>query len=434
MIKQILSKFNIAALNEMQQATISASKSHKNLVLLSPTGSGKTLGFLLSSLQQIKPQREGIQTLILAPSRELALQIEQVFRKMDTGHKVNCCYGGHDMKIEKNNLSVPPTVLIGTPGRIADHIRRDHINLTYTTSLILDEFDKALEFGFGKEMEFIIGEMHQLSRRILTSATQLDDIPEYVKLSSPKYLDFTEGAAPSKLELKAVRATGHDKLELLYNLICTLENKPMLIFCNHRDAVDRISDLLHSEGIHHDMFHGGLKQEERERALIKFRNGSYNILLTTDLASRGLDIPEIKYVLHYQLPRQEDVFIHRNGRTARMNADGTAFLILAKEEYIPPFIEEEVEVVPVQEDGAPPEKPEWATLYIGGGKKDKINKIDVVGFLFKKGQLQKDELGKIEVLDYSAYAAVKRNKIKKVVSSLRNEKLKRKKVKIDISK
>ena len=436
MLEKALKNLQIASLNKMQLATLEAAKQPNDLILLSPTGSGKTLGFLLPVLLTLDAQKGGVQTLVLAPSRELALQIEQVFRSMGTGFKVNCCYGGHSTKVEKNNLEHPPAVLIGTPGRIAFHIRNNSFDVNTISTLVLDEFDKALEFGFQEDMSFIIQHLKKLNKRILTSATKMEEIPSFAGITAPVEINFlTDTPSQSKdLTLKMVQAEGKDKLDILIGLICKLGNQASLVFCNHRDAVERISGLLWDKGLAHGVFHGGMEQDDRERALIKFRNGSHKLLITTDLASRGLDIPEVENVIHYQLPHTEDVFIHRNGRTARMNAKGKSYLLLGETEHIPKFIKQipAVETLPLNQ--ALPANSEWVTLYIASGKKDKVNKVDIVGLLLQKGKLQKEELGLIEVLDYSSYAAVSRPKAESVVQLVKNEKIKNKKVKIEISK
>ena len=207
----------------------------------------------------------------------------------------------------------------------------------------------------------------------------------------------------------------------------------MLIFCNHRDAVERISDLLWNRGLVHDIFHGGMEQEDRERALLKFRNGSHRILITTDLASRGLDIPEIEYVIHYQLPHNEEAFIHRNGRTARMHAKGTSYLILEADEKLA-YLKQQPEIEELPAKNVIPQPIPWETLYIAAGKKDKINKVDIVGLLLKKGKLEKEDLGLIEVLDHTSYAAVKSDRIVHVLNLIKSEKIKNKKVKIEVSR
>ncbi len=433
-ITQVLSNLKITALNKMQEGILEAGKKQNNLLLLSPTGSGKTLGFLLPLLNQVDADKAGIQALIIIPSRELGLQIENVFKQMKTGLKVNCCYGGHSTKIEKQNLEHAPTVLIGTPGRLAFHIRNGYVNTATIQLIVLDEFDKALEFGFKEDMSFIIGSLKNLKKRILTSATNMQDIPEFTGVKNLQTLNFlTKTDKPSTLKLKVVQAQGNDKLDVLIGLICKLGNTSSIVFCNHREAVQRISDLLSENNLEHGTFHGGLEQDEREKTLIKFRNGSTRLLITTDLASRGLDIPEIEHVIHYQLPVTEEVFTHRNGRTARMQASGTAYLLLGEKEYVPAFIKEKPSPETLPAKNKLPENSAWCTLYIAAGKKDKINKMDIVGMLLQKGKLQKEELGLIEVLDHSSYAAVKRNKIEGMLHLIKNEKIKNKKVMMGIA-
>lgn len=417
----------------MQHASLNADK-QRDIVILSPTGSGKTLAFLLPLLSSLTNEIQAVQAVILVPSRELALQIEQVFKSMGTGFKVNCCYGGHDTKIERNNLSQAPAVLIGTPGRIAYHLRKESFKTDCTHTLILDEFDKALEFGFQTDMEFIIRHFRDLKKRVLTSATKMEAIPAFTGVRNPVEIDFLKtSTSAADLQLRGIFSEAADKLYTLFSLICKIGNKPTLVFCNHRDAVERISDLLLEKGIVHDIFHGGMEQEDRERAVLKFRNGSHSLLITTDLASRGLDIPEIEYVIHYQLPHNKEAFVHRNGRTARMHAKGTTYLILTEDEKLP-YLEKELEMEELPTKNTIPPPTAWATLYIAAGKKDKINKVDIVGLLLQKGKLNKEDLGLIEVLDHTSYAAVKRNRIQAVVTLIKAEKIKNKKVKIEVAR
>jgi ATP-independent RNA helicase DbpA len=433
MVKKVLEKLKIAALNQMQQETLAAGKKGSDIVLLAPTGSGKTIGFLLPVLNNLNVAVKGVQALIIVPSRELALQIETVFRQMGSGFKVNSCYGGHPVKTERNNFEQPPSLLIGTPGRIAYHLRHENFDESGITTLVMDEFDKALEFGFQNDMSYIIGKLLSLKQRLLTSATAMDEIPDFTGIDHPVEVNFLKdaGVVPD-LKLKKVLTTAADKLDALLKLICKNGDKRTLIFCNHRETVDRISDLLIDQDLAHDIFHGGMEQDERERALLKFRNGSIKILITTDLASRGLDIPEVECIIHYQLPYTEDAFLHRNGRTARMNAKGTAYLVIADEEKYP-FLKSDIETEDLKGSFQLPGDSEWQTLYIAAGKKDKVNKIDIVGLLLKKGGLQMDEVGLIEVKDQISYVAVKRKLIGRVLTALANEKIKNKKVKIEIA-
>jgi len=429
MWQQALENLKITQLNPMQEAALAAAQ-HSDVVLLSPTGSGKTLGFLLPLLMRLQPSAPGIQALVLVPARELALQIEQVFKQMSTGFGVKCFYGGHATHSEKKSLGHLPAVLIGTPGRIAFHLREQNIMGATIHTLVLDEFDKSLEFGFEADMQYIIGQLPNLQKRLLTSATTMPQIPAFTGLQNPERLNFLQDI-PSipDLEIKAVPVTDADKAATLFRLLCKIGNKPTLVFCNQRDAVEELSNYLDRQRLAHGIFHGGLEQPDRERALMKFRNGTYHLLISTDLAARGLDIPEIENVVHYELANAE-AYVHRNGRTARMQAKGTAYLLLRsgeKPDYLPTSLP--TETLPVR-PALPPPSP-WETLYISAGKKDKISKGDVVGFLLQKGQLQKDELGIIQVQDYATYAAVSRSKAGKLVQTLQNEKLKNKKVKIE---
>jgi len=432
-IEQLLANISITSLNQMQQDSLEANDKANDVILLSPTGSGKTLGFLLPLIKTLSEDSNSIQGLIIIPSRELALQIEQVFKSLKTGFKITCCYGGHPMDVEENNLAQSPAVLIGTPGRIVDHINRKNINLSTVTTLVLDEFDKSLEMGFQEDMSFIVGTLTNLKKRILTSATQSIKIPEFTGMRSPVTLNYI-GSKENGLSVKTVLSDQKDKLDTLLRLICQIGNESAIVFCNQRDEVEAVCAFLTTNDIINNNFHGGLEQRYRESTLTKFRNGSTNVLVTTDLASRGLDIPDVKHVIHYQMPPKEDAFTHRNGRTARMDATGTAYMLLHKDVLLPDYIKFKPDILKLSDKKIVPAEPQWETLFISAGKKDKINKIDIVGFLSKKGELAKDELGLIEVKDLFAYAAVKRNKVESVINLVKNEKIKGRKVKIEVAR
>ena len=225
-----------------------------------------------------------------------------------------------------------------------------------------------------------------------------------------------------------------DKINSLFNLICSLKSQSAIIFCNHRDAAERISDTLNEKGIYSTYYHGGMDQDERERALIQFRNGSVSYLVTTDLASRGLDIPEMNHVIHYHLPSKEDEFTHRNGRTARMLASGTAYIVAHESEKKMDYIDYTTTVLNVDTATTLPKAPEFQTIYVSGGKKNKLNKIDIVGFFSQKGKLEKGDLGLIEVKDFISFAAVKSKKVKEFLGNIRDEKMKGKKFKIEVAR
>jgi superfamily II DNA/RNA helicase len=434
-IAPILSKLGIQSLNQMQQEAYESILQEKTTFLISPTGSGKTLAFLLPLLQLLDPNKNAIQCLILTPSRELAMQIEQVWKSMGTGMKVNVCYGGHSIATEIQNLSNPPALLVGTPGRVFDHITRRTFDTYHIKTLILDEFDKSLDLGFHDQMSYIIGNLPKLDKRVLVSATYGIKIPEFVGFTSPKTLNFTpEEDVKTALSMKVVISEEKDKVNALFDLICSLNSESALIFCNHRDAVERTAELLNEMGIYTTFYHGGMDQDDRERALILFRNGSVNYLVTTDLAARGLDIPEMKHVIHYHLPLQEHEFTHRNGRTARMHASGTAYMIFHRNEFRPKYIDESLEILELPEKNTLPKPPEFVTIYISGGKKNKLNKVDIVGFFSKKGELEKGDLGLIEVKDFMSFVAVKRTIFRTLLDKTRDEKIKGKKYKVEVAR
>ena len=434
LIASILSKFEITALNPMQERASKTIKKKSDVVLLSPTGTGKTLAFLLPLIETLDADCEEIQILILVPSRELAQQIEQVARQMGSGFKVNAVYGGRSGALDKIDLKHRPAILIGTPGRVADRIRRDNLSLQHIHTLVLDEFDKSLEVGFEKEMTEIIETLPNVKQRILTSATSDANIPRFVGLQKPVFINFADEGR-SQLIIKTILSPERDKLETLVKALTYIGDKPGIVFCSFKDAMDRVSDYLTENHIHHECFHGGMEQFDRERALIKFRNGTSHILLATDLAARGLDVPEIEFILHYHLPPREKEFTHRNGRTARMNRDGVAYILHYKGEELPDYIQEiapEELQLDDKQKGKQPSSIKWKTLYITGGRRDKISKGDVAGFFFKQGQIKKEQLGVIEIKQDSTYVGVHADIAEKLIGKINNERLKTKKVRVSL--
>lgn len=428
-LQDMLRNLQIEQLNPMQEATREAYRENKDLVLLSPTGSGKTLAFLLPLVQTLKADVQGVQAVVLVPSRELALQIETVFKAMGTAFKAMSCYGGRPAMEEHRTMKgINPAVIIGTPGRMNDHLRKENFNAATVTTLVIDEFDKCLEFGFHDEMAEVIGQLPALQKRILLSATDADEIPQFAGVGDGAQLiklDFLDPEAlTQRLKLHKVLSPEKDKLETLYNLLCTLGYHSTLVFCNYRESVERVTGYLQAKKFPCDMFHGGMEQPDRERALYKFRNGSCAVLISTDLAARGLDIPGIENIVHYHLPVNEEAYTHRNGRTARWEAAGNSYLVLHAEECIPDYIPGDIETFEFPEVLPKPAQSRWATLYIGKGKKDKLNKIDIVGFLYKKGGLAREDVGQVDVKEHYAFVAVRRSKMKQLLTLIRGEKIK----------
>lgn len=423
----ILEKLGIEQLNPMQLEAHKAIAAKDELILISPTGTGKTLAFLLPLIELLDPSLDEVQALILVPSRELAIQIEQVARDMGSGFKINAIYGGRAGYKDKKDLRHPPAILVGTPGRIADHIERENISTRYIEALILDEFDKSLETGFEVQMRAIMESIPELKKKILTSATQNVRIPDFVGLRNPAKLQFT-AERTSQLALRAIEADEVDEYGALALLLGEVGQGRGIVFCSLKDTLQKVSAFLHRKKIPHLSFYGGMDQLDREHALVQFRNGTHRILLASDLAARGIDVPELDFIIHFEFPFDESSFVHRNGRTARMNQNGAAYLIKPKSRNLPHYASQ-AEIISLSDTGKPVPS-DWTTLYMLGGRKDKISKGDIAGLFFKQGGLKKGELGIIELKQEGAYIAVPKDKANQIIKSLDNQKLKKKKIRL----
>jgi superfamily II DNA/RNA helicase len=444
-VETILSKLGITSLNEMQQHAVEAiTGTDGDVVILSPTGSGKTLAYLLPLIQLIEttqPSDKDSQTsaLVITPGRELALQSADVLKSLGCGLRGMACYGGRPTMDEHRILKeVRPHIVFGTPGRLNDHLDKDNISRYGIRYLIIDEFDKCLEMGFQAEMSKLLKSLPGLQRRILLSATNAEQIPQFVNMSKKGTLvDFLpeDEQTSERVTLYEVHSPQKDKLETLRNLLLSVGDESSIVFLNYRDSVERVNEFLRKQGFTTSHFHGGLEQRQREDMLYKFANGSANVLVATDLASRGLDIPNIRNIIHYHLPESEEGYIHRVGRTARWDATGRTFFILNSEEHIPEFVidhsplniehyEPTQKMVNGQSSMVNVPAPKMATLYIGKGKKDKLSKGDIVGFLCKKGGIEAGEIGRIDVKDRYTYAAIRREKVQQVLNSVQGEKIK----------
>ena len=428
--QEILEKLNIYALNPMQEQALEAIEKNENTILLSPTGTGKTLAFLLPILEALDPECKEVQALIVVPSRELAIQIETVVRNMGSGYKANAIYGGRAISKDKIELKHTPAILIGTPGRLADHFEQARFTTKFIKTLVIDEFDISIEVGAGGEMKFIMSYLANVTKRILTSATQGASIPKYLKMDGGKTLNFLTEKPNTKLDVKTVVSPSANKHNTLVDLLHHVGSDPGIVFCNKKERLEDLSRFLDKKNIAHTCFHGGMEQRDRERALIKLRNGSVSVLVASDLASRGIDIPEMSYIIHYEIPEAIQEYTHRNGRTARVNSKGTAYLIKGDREVFPEFVGKS-QTIRIK-SGGEIKPPFWTTLFISGGRKDKISKGDIAGLFFKQGNISKDQLGVIELKPDCAFVAVPLSIAYTLVDKLNNVRLKKKKVRVSI--
>ena len=435
-ISAIKSRLGISELNPMQLAVTSATES--NILLLSPTGSGKTIAFAIAMLKAIGDPNGTVQAVVIAPSRELVIQIYDVIRPLAAGYKTVALYGGHRMSDEKSSIDgAVPDIVIATPGRLLDHLNRGYISLKGVYSLTFDEYDKSLELGFQDEIKKISRQLpRKISSTVLTSATILQEMPDFLNIKNIATIDFTDRTAQPKLRMQFVEVPSpeRDKLSILADLLATFAaDEKVIVFLNHRESVERTFTEMKRRKFPVGMYHGGLEQKDRELAVDLLNNGTTPILISTDLASRGLDIAQVEAVIHYHLPVKEEVYTHRNGRTARIDATGTVFVITAEGENIPDYMAFDRQFTPKPFEGTPLQS-SFSTLYFSSGKKEKISRGDIAGFLIQKGNLQPAEIGKIVVKDHSAIAAIPRSLAKSVLSAITGQKIKGKSVKISIIK
>lgn len=402
----------------------------RNVVVLSPTGSGKTFAYLLPLVAMIDASRQEVQAVVVVPGRELALQSQQVLEAMRTGLRSMAVYGGRPTMEEHRKMrEVRPQVVFGTPGRLNDHIDKGNLEAETVGVLVIDEYDKCLEMGFQAEMSRLVASLPAVRRKVLLSATRAEEVPAFMRNAlkgAPEVVDFLpdDEVVSDRVLINKVRSEERDKLPALLQLLCQLGEGKTVVFLNYRDAVGRVADYLAEAGFDVSSLHGGLDQREREQAVYRFANGSANVLVSTDLASRGLDIPDISHIIHYHLPETEEAYIHRTGRTARWDKQGATFFLLGPEEELPAYVEAEIHDYQLDGGQHPVPRATMATLYIGKGKKDKVSKGDIVGFLCKKGGLKATEIGRIDVMQRYAYAAVAKSKLATVLKMTSGEKIK----------
>ena len=428
MINDILKKLNISDLSKMQKSSIEAIENNDgDVVILSPTGSGKTLAYMLPLIEQIESENNDVQAVVIVPSRELAIQSADVLKSMHCGIRGMALYGGTPTMDEHRAIRKSlPQIIFATPGRLNDHIDKENIDVIGINYIIIDEFDKCLALGFSEEMKAAVNKLKAVQRRILLSATEEETIPQYVGMDNVHIINYKDSDSPvhKRITIYKVLSKDKDKLDALQRLLRSFGSESTIVFLGFRESVERTAEYLSSLGFTVSAYHGGMEQKVREEAIYKFANGSSNILVSTDLASRGLDIPDIENIVHYHLPENEEAYIHRTGRTARWDTEGRTFFILSEDEQMPPYIGETVEEYVIPTDLPKPTVPRMSTIYIGKGKKDKIRKSDVLGFLCRKGGLKGTEIGRIDVYDRYAYAAIAIEKLNSLLRNVTGEKIK----------
>ena len=423
-----LENLKIKAINPMQECAILHCRGGGSMILLSPTGTGKTLAYLLPLLERIDDCcSRNVQAVIIVPTRELAKQVNEVWRGMKLPYQMVALYGGRPVEQEAAMFAgASPVVVVGTPGRLTDHIRRGTFAVDVCSLVVIDEFDKCLEMGFRDEMDTLLALLPAVRARYLLSATDAAEIPLFAGTDYGVPLDFrAQGAQPlARTSFYSVATTPNERLQALFRLLCSFNGEPAIVFCNFRESVDEVRAFLAKNGLRCAAYHGAMEQKDRELALYRFTASCVNILVSTDIAARGLDIKDVKHVVHYQRAMTADIFTHRNGRTARWEADGAVYMITLEGKELPDFVPEVIEEYALPRKAILPQLSQWAAIYVGKGKRDKISRGDLAGFFMKKGGLRADEVGTIMVFDRYSYVAVKMNKMREVLKTVQGEKIK----------
>ena len=422
-------RLGIERLNDMQTKMMASATEPRDIILLSPTGSGKTLAFTLPVMKMLRPSTGRVQCVVVAPSRELVVQIAGVMREVGHGFRVVALYGGHKVEDEVNSLKVTPDIVVATPGRLLDHAVRRNIDLLPTRILVLDEFDKSLELGFEEEMGKLVRRMKNVSRYILTSATSADIMPDFLRLDNPVTFDYLDSNSSlrQRMSVHRVDSDGKDKLDTLLTLLHNISDGPepekTIVFVNSRESAERVAAFLKKSGVGCVLYHGALEQRDRETAVALFNNGSCPILVATDLAARGLDIEKVRGVVHYHQPATPEAYTLRNGRTARVEERGDIYLLIGPDEEVKEFVGFD-DTFPLDREKRGNLRSRFMTLYVSGGKREKVSKGDILGFLVKEGGLEASSIGKISVYDHYSLVAVESSRVVSLLENIEGKKLK----------
>lgn len=408
----------------------------KDVIGQGKTGSGKTATFALGLLSNLKVKRFRVQSLVLCPTRELADQVAKEIRTLARGiHniKVLTLCGGMPMGPQIGSLEHGAHILVGTPGRILDHLSRDRIDLSELNTLVLDEADRMLDMGFQDALDAIIDQIPTERQTLLFSATFPKEIeavaarimkaPQLVKVES------THQTSTIEQHFYKINAT-EDRDEALETLLMAHRPESSVIFCNTKKEVTAVADELHNRGFSVTELHGDLEQRERDQALTMFANKSISILVATDVAARGLDVDNLDAVFNFELSRDPEVHVHRIGRTGRAGSKGQAFSFFSdKDGYRTALIEEymDIEISPSALPHRPVGEPfdaAMTTIQILGGKKLKVRAGDILGSLTKEAGIDGKLIGKINILAMVSYVAVDKSVAKRALKQLQNGKIK----------
>jgi ATP-independent RNA helicase DbpA len=444
---QALDELAFAAPTPVQEQVIPMALAGQDVVGQAPTGSGKTAAYGLSVLHQVDVKLDAVQIIVLVPARELALQVRDALKKLGKflpNLRVAAFYGGHAFRDETSSLQQAPHIVVATPGRLLDHFERRSIIPNQLKVLILDEADKLLELGFQEELVEIIKRLPRRRQTLLFSATMSDKVLDLIRKNLTRPRVVNAGADTDELP-ENLKLVGHfgpveKKPAALLHLLQQPETGRALVFCNTRERCTELTRFLQGRGVAAEVLHGKMPQPERDKALMKLRNGSSQVLVATDVAARGIDVTALDTVVQFDSPDKADAFQHRAGRTARAGAEGTAHILVTEKEQAQVKkwpIAAGIQWKPLHAPKLPPAapktpRPENATLHVSAGRKDKVSAHDLVGTFVAHGGLEREAVGHIEVFDHYSYVAVPRPQAQEVAERVTGAKIKGRKIRVSL--
>ena len=438
-----LKQLGYRQMTAIQQQSLPFVLEGKDLIAKAKTGSGKTAAFSIGMLTKINPRDFGAQCLVICPTRELSTQVANEIRKLaryQQNIKVVVLCGGQSIGPQIGSLEHGAHIVVGTPGRLKDHLRKKTLVLSRVNTLVLDEADRMLDMGFYEDIENIIEHTPDDRQTLLFSATYPDKIKSLSGRFQCSPVEVTVESIHSNAQIKQrlFACSKHNRLESLRHLLANFPAESAVIFCNTIKVVKEVEDYLVGLGLNAKALHGDMEQRDRDQVLVQFKNRSSTLLVATDVAARGLDIENLPVVINYELPRDPEVYIHRVGRTGRAGKEGLALALFSQNEKYKvdaiaeykneSLVSENIESLDAYKDIAI-EAP-MVTLCISGGRKDKVRPGDILGALTGEAGIDGAAVGKISVLDFTSYVAVERGVANQALKRLETGKIKGRKFKL----
>ncbi|WP_419811069.1 ATP-dependent RNA helicase DbpA [Bacterioplanoides sp.] len=437
-----LNKLGYQSMTDIQAQALPLALKGKDIIAQAKTGSGKTAAFSLAILDNINPRFFGAQALVLCPTRELATQVAQEIRKLArhiANIKVVILSGGQPIGPQIGSLSHGAHIVVGTPGRIKDHLRKQTLKIDQVKTLVLDEADRMLDMGFRDDIEDIAAHTPEKRQTLLFSATYPENIEQLSKhlQYEPQSIRIADTHDQKKIQQQLFVCPRSEKIETLKKVLSFFDIQQAVIFCNTKQVVQEVAQALQDLRCSAMALQGDMDQKDRDRVLIRFKQQSANFLIATDVAARGLDVDDLEYVINFDLPRDTDVYAHRIGRTGRADKSGIAISIATdKEQYKIDAINEhpvgdlhQDQTLTAEQATTITPMP-YVSLCLQAGRKDKLRPGDILGALTNNGGIDGKAVGKIDVLEYVAYVAVERDQAKFALEHLQQSRIKGRKIKV----